>query len=127
MVRQRKNRILGWNLPITSLQGLLENTAETIVEEMHSDFVRWGRSTGTMREEMVSHANKIVHTGKWEEPVATIDTKVYGQFVSLMFSALTNRSGCIPKDMIGEILEMDTPLRQSLVKVNLILYLWVGG
>ena len=119
MIRQRKTRTIGWNLPIASLQGPLESTAETIVEEMHSDFVRWGTSTGTMREEIVAQATKVINTGRWEEPVATIETKAFGQFASLMSSALTNRSGCVPKDMIGEVIEMDTPLRQTLVKVRL--------
>ena len=117
MVRQRKSRLVGWNLPISSLEGPLEHTAETITEEIRSDFVRWGASTGTMREEIVEQATNVVNSGCWEEPVATIETKAYGHFAAILSSSLTNRSGCVPKDMLGEILEMDTPLRQLMVKV----------
>ena len=78
MVRQLKSRTLGWTLSIGSLEGPLEPAADTIVEDIHVQFFRWGKNTRNMQKEIDAHADRIAHSGVWEEPTTLIDTRVFG-------------------------------------------------
>ena len=118
MIRQLKSRTLARSFPICSLEGPIEPTAETIVENMHAHFFRWEKSTENMRRDIDEHADRIVHSGVWEEPTTLVDTRVYVQFATLMSTSLTNRTTCIPPSMIGEILETESQLRASMIKVT---------
>ena len=118
MIHQPRSRTLAWNLLICSLEGPIEPSTETIVEDMHAHYFRWGKSTESMRRDIDEHADRIAHSGVWEEPTTLVDTHVFGQFATLLSTSLANRAICIPPSMIGEILETESQLRASMVKVT---------
>ena len=78
MPRDLRSRTIGWCLPVSSLEDPLDHEAECIVEDLQASYIRWGKSTGSLRKDIDKHAEKIANSRPWEELVTIVDSRAYG-------------------------------------------------
>ena len=107
MAQKRRNRTVGWYLPVGSFEGLLEKWTECIIEDSHSPYIRWRKNTSSLRRDIDNHAEVVTHSNVRDE-VTIVHTRTYGQFSAGMSTALTNRTEYLLQEMVGEILETDS-------------------